>query len=872
MLYGKREPRSAHTRRRGAYRPLGEDLEARCLMAIDVGGTAPPILPNVATVPFGVALVGGTASGGAGFSVSNLGDVNLDGFDDFFIGAPSVSSPGDTIALGNGLNSTALLVFGSRQVDAGNVNWLALNAQQRVGDLAQLGNSANTQQNPFNGNPGFPFDGIRFNTSQNPNSLLGASVSSLGILNGAPAFLVGAPGSGDGANAQNGAGRAYIIYGGTNLNNVANSTIDLDNVAGGTSGVNVISFTTTIAGAQTGRAVAGVGDVTGDGIVDISIGAPSATIPGSGLPNGGLVYVLSGAGIPATTATISLQTTGLAANQTPGIVFVGERSGDLAGFSIASAGNVAGRGGGAFTSDLLIGAPSTTGSGTAYLVYGGSGLFSQATTANNVSFINLTRIGDPGLTGNVAGAAFIGALGGDSTGFAVSSAGDFNDDGLADIMIGSPSANTGAGVVDLFYGQVGATTTLLGDIVLDAIPATVPSVSFLGAAAGDLTGFSLSQVGRINNDAINEILIGAPGFNALAGAVYLIPGNPSLQGAFSLVTAESQPIAATLITNSVPGSVSPSFFGASVSGRLTELNQSQTADTDLVADFIIGAPGFALDQSRNLNGGVFILEGAFLPLQTPVNTAITTQIGVGQAFGPFSVNATTPATLQIFVFSNADVDPDFNPVTDIDPATLVINGVAFPGAVITADPIDENADGIPDAIITITPRSDIGLLNSTTALSISGRTRSTSVGGSRVFSGTAAITVSGGGGGGGGGGTGSFATPRGFFFPTQFIPPLGERLVPQLTTLSRLDYKAIPLRVAINQYKPERGFRLRQSNFFGRTKIGRDISSRHDDRGDGVKTLGRDVFTRGFFKPGKKVVFTHPERVIPTYRQTERFN
>ena len=100
MLYGKREPRSAHTRRRGAYRPLGEDLEARCLMAIDVGGTAPPVLPNVATVPFGVEMVGGVPSGGAGFSVSNLGDVNLDGFDDFFIGAPSIASVGGNLGAG----------------------------------------------------------------------------------------------------------------------------------------------------------------------------------------------------------------------------------------------------------------------------------------------------------------------------------------------------------------------------------------------------------------------------------------------------------------------------------------------------------------------------------------------------------------------------------------------------------------------------------------------------------------------------------------------------------------------------------------------------------------------------------------------------
>ena len=105
----------------------------------------------------------------------------------------------------------------------------------------------------------------------------------LGLINGTPAFLVGAPGAGDAANAQNGAGRAYLIYGGNNLNNVPNTTVDLDTIAGGTSGLSVVTFTTTIAGGQTGRAVAGVGDVTGDGILDIAIGAPTAAFPGSGL-------------------------------------------------------------------------------------------------------------------------------------------------------------------------------------------------------------------------------------------------------------------------------------------------------------------------------------------------------------------------------------------------------------------------------------------------------------------------------------------------------------------------------------------------------------------------------------------------------------
>ena len=210
-------------------------------------------------------------------------------------------------------------------------------------------------------------------------------------------------------------------------------------------------------------------------------------------------------------------------------------------------------------------------------------------------------------------------------------------------------------------------------------------------------------------------------------------------------------------------------------------------------------------------------------------------------------------------------------MTDIDPTTIVINGVAFPDAVITADPVDQNGDGIPDAIITISPRSAIGLTNTTTSLTITGRTLATSPGGSRVFTGTAAITVSGGGGGGGGGGV---------------LPSSRRASSPRRNSSRRWASGSCP------SSRPSRGSTTRRSRSrspststspsagsgcvstttSARTKVGRDIGSRHDDRGDGVKTLGRDVFTRGFFKPGKKVVFTHPERVIPTYRQTERFN
>ena len=50
------------------------------------------------------------------------------------------------------------------------------------------------------------------------------------------------------------------------------------------------------------------------------------------------------------------------------------------------------------------------------------------------------------------------------------------------------------------------------------------------------------------------------------------------------------------------------------------------------------------------------------------------------------------------------------PVTDIDPTTVTVNGVAFPTATLVGDPNKANwHNGIQDAIITITPRSNLNL-------------------------------------------------------------------------------------------------------------------------------------------------------------------
>src|SRR5512135_2896584 len=219
--------------------------------------------------------------------------------------------------------------------------------------------------------------------------------------------------------------------------------------------------------------------------------------------------------------------------------------------------------------------------------------------------------------------------------------------------------------------------------------------------------------------------------------------------------------------------------------------------------------------------------------------------------------------------------PSFNPVTDIDPATVVVNGVAFPNATIRTDPVDENNDGIPDAIITITPRSNLGLSSTTTTLTISSRTLVTSPNNAnKSWSGTAAIIVT--------GAPGPVPTPTpgpglvlpiGTFVPTSFVPPFGpDHLVPPPSVLSRLDYKAIPLHVAQNQYLPTPGFGVRTFDYF-------HPGAKHPRNGAATgfafqkrrikTTLAPSIYTPSKFPTGKTVAFTHKVRVIPTSRQRE---
>jgi len=876
MLFGTRGARRDKPARKLAkFRPLAENLEAKILLAIDLGGTAAPALPTIANANIGVAMVGTAApqGQGAGFSVANLGNINGTGYDSFLIGAPTATAGG---ALGPGTNSAVYLVFGSQAVASGGggvttADWLQNTPDGRVGDLASLG--SDVQTNPINGAEGYPFAGVTFIASQQTSGQLGASVANAGTIRGTPAFLIGAPNAAQaGSNTSGiGTGRAYLVYGSNNLNALTGQTIDLDDpTSAAAAGLTIVTFVSSTVGSQLGRSVAGIGNFLNDGSNGIALGAPLASV--GGVATSGAVYVMTGNNLPTQPTTIDVTTIGQAGGVT-GLTIAGPSGGSQAGFSVGFGGDVNGDGLG----DLLVGAPGMQArQGAGFLVYGGN-LGSLATTTNGQQFISLARVGTPSGTtpAPVPGAQIAGASAGAMAGFAVSGAGDFNNDGISDIMIGAPGFASSTGRVALLYG--GRNNVINGIFTLDTIPTSINSLQLFGTNTGDLAGYALSSVAAVNSGQPNGVLIGSPGYLTNQGTAYYLPGHGGLYtGVFSLSEAENPATLAGLqMTATTPGAptTAPPFFGASVSGRLINSGQTFTADSDLLGDFIIGAPGFSALSSSILAGAGMIVEGARINVGVPpaTNVITTTIVQIDSSTSvPFSVNRTTPDAMRIFVTSATAPDGStFNPATDIDPTTITVNGVLFENATVAADPDNPN-----QAIITISPRSSLNLPTGTSTFTVSGRTLATAPASDQPWAATTTINTGGGGGGGGGGGIGGVAAPvqPGAFTPPNLVNHFGSAFTPTLAEMSRLNYAPIPLRVAMEQYLPPAGFRRRIMAYHGiKVPARTPLMSRDNDQGTGVNTLPRSVFTRGQFHPGKAKQWVHQGRVVPVQLQAQRF-
>jgi hypothetical protein len=321
-------------------------------------------------------------------------------------------------------------------------------------------------------------------------------------------------------------------------------------------------------GDRLGLSVSG-GDVNGDGLGDILIGAPQQNAAGEF--SGAAYLVLGRATFPATLPL----TVG-----SPGVTkFIGEATGDLAGFSVSATGDFDGNG----LNDILIGAPNaagpsqTPGAGAAYLIYGSSFL--------------PTQFGLGTLNGN-NGYKIQGLSAEDNAGTSVSFVGDVDKDGFGDIAIGAPQATTAS----LHDGSVFVVFGRSSDIV---IPITLNNLNgtngfrLNGEGAEARAGTDVSAAGDLDGDTFADFVVGAPGAGAgdQSGAAYVVYGKPTFPAAIDL--------------SSIAGSLGFKIVGRA--GDLLGYSVRAAGDFngDGLGDLIVGAPG-----AFGGAGGAYLLLGS----------------------------------------------------------------------------------------------------------------------------------------------------------------------------------------------------------------------------------------------------------------------
>jgi len=827
-MRSSRGSESSRNRKIREMRPVAESLETRQLLAVDLNFTAGP-----APGPYGVGLTGSGGVGNLGSSVSIVGDVNGDGYQDMVVGLPSQSS--------------AAFIFGSKPT-----NYLVLSNSDRLNNIQNLVPTANG------------VSGFRFIDGNDQSSQFGFSVSPAGDVNGDnfADFIIGAPRAlNSSGTAQT--GKAVLIYGSANFNSVQVASVDISQLS--SAGLRGVTFTNTLSGSQTGASVAFAGSIfktvqTGSSVPApgtlyqvsqpaLAIGAPTASV--GGFASNGAVYIVPNSVITSSAGTVDLSLVGQN-NGSQGVLVAGSASNTNTGSSISNAGDFDSDG----IQDLLIGTPQSS---FATLIYGSNSLLTRnanLTTSGTTRGIFINAFGSG--TGKLPGIQFTGQN--DLTGFGVAAAGDFNADGRADILIGSPNFGgsggvaTNAGMASLIYGP---TSRYVGTVSMTALPAQLGAAQFVGEGTNAYTGYSVSAAGYVNTDKYSDILVGAPGLSNNVGRAYVIPGNPGLYGPLSLVNSETNPyIESVVITSSGSGFSTGLMVGQSVSGYFrSQTGSTRTADLDNLADVMTGVPGLSV------GGAGYLTQGFYLNQQmvTPKSNEIVTDIGVDAlptAPQPYRISATTPATVNIYVLSvpgtGTPSGQAFAPLTQIVASSVVVNGVSFPNATISAtSPADINNDGIPDALIQVSPRSSLNLTNGSGTLTITGLTNS-----NQRWQGSASIFVVG----------GSSPTPNvnpvapgirnNNDYKQRYNAPVnGEAGIPNASTLSKLYWKPLRYQVAYQQFLPNKYFQMRQGIAFNTANpknVQAVINSRRNMNQTNPVWNHKSVFTRGITYPGIK--------------------
>ena len=425
-------------------------------------------------------VINGVAMYDSAAKVSEAGDVNGDGIDDLLIGARGAGPNGKNAA------GTSYVVFGTSGVDTGGTLELST----------------------LDGSNGFVING------KAANDFSGASVSAAGDVNddGVDDLLIGAPGADPNGSVS---GASYVVFGANGVGNsgtVELSGLDGDNgfVINGVTGGNVAE---NVVGERSGIRVSAAGDVNGDGVDDILIGAVDFS------------YVVFGASDVGSGGTVELSSL----DGSNGFV-LGTTGDDISGVVVNTAGDINDDG----FDDLLIGDsgadPNGNNSGAIYVVFGASSVGSGGT-------VNLSA-----LDGN-NGFVFNGASANDISGTTVSAAGDVNDDGVDDLLIGTKLADdfdfldTGGSYVVFGTSGLGAS----GTVELSALDGSNGFV-LIGSEPtrneDESSAHFVSAAGDVNGDGIDDLLNAAviSNFNGYTSEInsYVVFGDSELGSSGSL--------------------------------------------------------------------------------------------------------------------------------------------------------------------------------------------------------------------------------------------------------------------------------------------------------------------------------------------------
>jgi hypothetical protein len=460
----------------------------------------------------------------AGGPLAPAGDVNGDGRADVIVGAPSASANDKT------QSGSAYVVFGRP-------SWAPM-------DLTAIGTG------------GFRIDGAAYDAA-------GTSVAAAGDVNGdgRDDVIVGAPGSN--RNGRRDAGAAFVVFGKASTTGVRLSALGK------------LGFRIDGATAQdfTGSAVAGLGDVDGDGFDDVAAGSPGLDAPGRAQAGG--VQVVLGS---ASTAPVDLAAPGSRAS-----LLTGSAAGEWVGGALSS-GDVDGDG----APDLIAGVSQASHhgrpqSGSAYVVYG----------AALGRPIDLAGLGADGLV--IDGGEDHGWLGA-----SVAGAGDVDGDGYGDVLAGAPKSAPGGRD---FAGSAWLVRGGPAGGVVDLAVSPGRAIRFDGQRGGrtnggDELGTDVSAAGDVDGDGLADVMIGAPWYEVpgrwAAGAAYLVRGGT--------------PFGSTVAVNDAPAGVTR-FLGAAAGDRTGgAVSAAGDLDGDGERDLLIGAP-FADRDGRTDAGIVHMIAG-----------------------------------------------------------------------------------------------------------------------------------------------------------------------------------------------------------------------------------------------------------------------